>query len=256
MLDSMLAAAAETRRRELPASIALAILTGGIGAAILKDASAVGWAAIVAALLLFDAELYRRLDQAETEMRGAILARLAAWAGLCSAFYVALPTALWLDGQAAGGAAAIVLWTVCAVRFFGPGLSGAPQVAFAGAAAPALALLASPIMSAASGRPDWDLAVVAIIGGGALMVYVIQARLGPGRETRERIAALSAEMQARGAAYLETMASLGAAREATEAANGAKSQVLASMSHEMRTPLARAPNLSSGQATAKIAKTA
>jgi|CXWL01.1.fsa_nt_gi hypothetical protein len=214
MLDPMLAAAAEARRRDLPASIALAILTGGVGAAILRDASAVGWAAIVTALLLLDAELYRRLDQGEMVVRGRVLASLAGWAGLSSAFYIALPVALWLNGQPAGGAAAMLLWVACAVRFFGAGGSGSPMVALAGAVPPALALLASPLLSAALGRPDWDLGVIAVIGGGALMAYVAQARLAPAREAREQTTALMLELHARNNAYIQALAALGATQEA------------------------------------------
>jgi PAS domain S-box-containing protein len=175
---SGLAAAAETRRRELPASIALVILTGGVAAAIMGGVGAVGWAAIVSLLLVFDAELYRRLDAADAKLRGRVRAGLAGWAFLNSAFYATLPIALWNHGAAAGAAAAMVLWVAGVVRHFSPGASGGLVIAVAGAAPPALALLVAPlVMAAASARPDWDLAVIAAIGGGALMAYVTQARV-------------------------------------------------------------------------------
>jgi hypothetical protein len=60
-----LANAADTRRREMPASVALVILTGGLAAAIMGGPGPVGWAAIVSLLLILDMELYRRLDAAE-----------------------------------------------------------------------------------------------------------------------------------------------------------------------------------------------
>ncbi len=173
-----LASAAETRRREMPASIALTILTGGIAAAIMGGPWPVGWAAVMALLLIFDTELYRRLDAAETKIQGRVLAGLSAWAGLSSMFYALLPITLWLHGEAAGAAAAMLLWVAGVVRHFSPGTSGALPIAIAGAAPPALALLASPLMMAAmTTRPDWDLAFIAAVGGGALMAYVTQARV-------------------------------------------------------------------------------
>lgn len=173
-----LASAAETRRREMPASVALVILTGGLAAAIMHSSVAVGWAAVTALLLIFDVELYRRLDDADAEMKGPVVAGLSIWSFLSSAFYAVLPAALWLDGQAAGAAAAMVLWVAGVVRHFSPGSSGALPIALAGAAPPALSLLFAPIaMAASTQQPDWDLAIIAAVGGGALMAYVTQARV-------------------------------------------------------------------------------
>lgn len=173
-----LASAYETRRREMPASIALTILTGGLAAAIMGGSWPVGWSAIMALLLILDTELYRRLDAAETKIEGRTLAGLAAWAAFSSGFYAVLPITLWLHGAAAGAAAAMLLWVAGVVRHFSPGTSGAMPIAIAGAAPPALSLLASPLMMAAmTTRPDWDLAFIAAVGGGALMAYVTQARV-------------------------------------------------------------------------------
>src|SRR5262249_2178687 len=92
-------------------------------------------------------------------------------------FYAVLPAALWFDGKAAGAAAAMVLWVAGVVRHMSGG-SGRLPVGIAGAAPPALSLLLAPLPLAASAqRPDWDLAIVAAVGGGALMAYVTQARL-------------------------------------------------------------------------------
>src|SRR5262245_20925790 len=173
-----LAAAAETRRREMPASIAIVILTGGIAAAIMHGPGAVGWAAITSLLLIFDAELYRRFDAADVKLTPRVTAALSLWSFASSAFYATLPIALWLNGQAAGAAAAMVLWVAGVVRHFSPGASGALPIAIAGAAPPALSIVLAPFMIAAmTAQPDWDLAVIAAIGGCALMVYVTQARV-------------------------------------------------------------------------------
>jgi PAS domain S-box-containing protein len=173
-----IASAAETRRREMPASIALTILTGGIAAAIMGGPWPVGWSAIMALLLIFDTELYRRLDASETKIEGRTMAGLIVWAAFSSGFYAILPITLWLHGEAAGAAAAMLLWVAGVVRHFSPGVSGALPIALAGAAPPALSLLASPLMMAAmTTRPDWDLAFIAAVGGGALMAYVTQARV-------------------------------------------------------------------------------
>ncbi len=170
--------AADTRRRELPASLALMLLTGGLAAAIMGGGAPVAWAAIMSVLLICDTELYRRLDAAERELNARTIGLLAAWAFFYSAFYAVLPIALWLDGQAAGAAAAMVLWVAGVVRHFSRGVSGALPVALAGAAPPALALLVSPLMIAAMGaQPDWNVAIIAAVGGGALMAYVTFARL-------------------------------------------------------------------------------
>lgn len=176
-----LSSAAETRRREMPASIALTILTGGIAAAIMGGPWPVGWSAVMALLWILDTELYRRLDVAERKIEGGTLAGLCVWAAFCSGFYALLPITLWLHGEAAGAAAAMLLWVVGVVRHFSPGVSGALPIAAAGAAPPALSLLASPLLMAwMSSQPDWDLAVIAAVGGGALMAYVTQARMSAG----------------------------------------------------------------------------
>lgn len=192
-----LASAAETRRREMPASVALVILMGGIAAAILEGAGTVGWAAIMSLLLILDAELYDRLDAREVPLEGLTKLSLAAWAFACSSFYVVLPMTLWVDGKAAGAAAAVVLLVAGVVRHFGPGASGAPPIAVAGAAPPAISLLCAPLLIAALSRqPDWDLAVIAVVGGGALMAYVTQARVNAveaGRALREGALAASLE---------------------------------------------------------------
>ncbi|MBX3430255.1 MAG: PAS domain-containing protein [Hyphomonadaceae bacterium] len=182
---SAIASAAETRRREMPASIALTILTGGIAAAILGGPWPVGWCAVMSVLLILDTELYRRLDNAETAIEGRTLVGLCAWAAFSSGFYALLPITLWLHGEAAGAAAAMLLWVAGVVRHFSPGASGALPIAAAGAAPPALSLLGSPLMMAAmSHRPDWDLAFIAAVGGGALMAYVTQARVSASEAER------------------------------------------------------------------------
>jgi PAS domain S-box-containing protein len=173
-----LANAAETRRREMPASVALIILTGGIAAAIMGGSGPVGWAAIMSLLLIFDTVLYRRLDRAEVRIEGRVMTAIAVWSFASSAFYAVLPLALWSNGQAAGAAAAMVLWVAGVVRHFSKGQSGALPIAIAGAAPPALSLLLAPLMIASMAqRPDWDLAIIAAIGGLALMAYVTAARL-------------------------------------------------------------------------------
>jgi PAS domain S-box-containing protein len=189
--------AAEARRRELPVSLALIMLTGGVTAAIMEGGSPVAWAAVMAALLIVDAELYRRLDMGEHALKGRLLTGLTAWAFVGGVLYAALPTALWLDGKAAGAAAAMVLWLVGVTRCLGRGFSGALPVALAGALPPALCLLGAPLLQAAlSAHPDWDLAVVAVIGGGALIAYIAQARLSADAARRaERALHRSAGMQ-------------------------------------------------------------
>ncbi len=180
-----LASAAETRRREMPASIALTILTGGIAAAIMGGPWPVGWCAVMSVLLILDTELYRRLDTAETKIEGRTLIGLCVWAAFSSGFYALLPITLWLHGEAAGAAAAMLLWVAGVVRHFSPGASGALPIAAAGAAPPALSLLASPLMLAAmTQQPDWDLAFIAAVGGGALMAYVTQARVSAAHAER------------------------------------------------------------------------
>ncbi len=193
-----IANAAETRRREMPASVALVMLTGGLAAAIMGGSMPVGWAAVMALLLVFDTELYRRLDVAESELKGGVFWGLCAWAFSSSAFYAVLPAALWLHGEAAAAAAAMVLWVAGVVRHFSRGASGALPIAIAGAAPPALSLLAAPLMIAAmSGQPDWDLALIAAVGGGALMAYVTLARLSAAdAEAALRDAALKQDLSA------------------------------------------------------------
>ena len=198
-----LASAADTRRREMPASIALIILTGGLAAAIMDGMGAVGWAAIMSLLLIFDTELYRRLDAAETKIAGKTLFGLTAWAFASSAFYAVLPASLWLDGQAAGAAAAMVLWVAGVVRHVSPGGSGALPIALAGAAPPALSLVFAPLVIAAMAtQPDWDLAVIAAVGGGALMAYVTQARVSAAEAER------ALRENARAASTQQTLAKL------------------------------------------------
>jgi CheY-like chemotaxis protein/PAS domain-containing protein len=173
----VLDAAAETRRRELPVSVALLVLTGGLSAAILGEGGPIGWAALMVPLLIAEAELYRRLDIAGARASGRLLWLLCGWAFLLSCLYASLPMALWLSGGSSACAAAMVLWIAGVIRQLGVG-AGAPAIAMAGAAPPALSLLLSPLaMVAMSARPDWDLAVIAAVGGGALLIYVAQARL-------------------------------------------------------------------------------
>jgi PAS domain S-box-containing protein len=106
------------------------------------------------------------------------MACIAAWSFASSAFYAVLPLTLWLNGQAAGAAAAMVLWVAGVVRHFSKGQSGGWPIALAGAAPPALSLILAPLLMAGmTERPDWDLAVIAAVGGVALMAYVTAARL-------------------------------------------------------------------------------
>ncbi len=172
-----LASTADTRRRELPAACALALLTGGLAAAITGEGFAVFWAGVMALLLIADAEIYRRLDAREAPLGPRAIAALSAWAFVHSAFYSSLPAALWFDGEPAGAAAAMVLWVAGVVRQFGATGRILP-VAIAGAAPPALSLLIAPLaIAASSAQPDWDLAVIAAVGGATLMIYVTQARM-------------------------------------------------------------------------------
>ncbi|MGE0595734.1 MAG: ATP-binding protein [Hyphomonadaceae bacterium] len=170
-----LANAADARRRELPASVAVAVLTGGLAAAILGGAGPVVWAAAMALILIADAELYRRLDVSEVEPGPRLVAALAGWSLASSSFYATLPFALWLSGEAAGAAAAMVLWIAGVVRH----INGVNrwEIAAAGAAPSALSVLVAPVLMAMTTlRPDWDLAVIAAVGGASLMVYVAYAR--------------------------------------------------------------------------------
>jgi PAS domain S-box-containing protein len=192
--SSALSSAADTRRREMPASVALTILTGGIAAAIMDGPGAVGWAAIMSLLLICDTELYRRLEAADVAIRGRVKAGLALWAFLSSVFYAVLPAALWLDGEAAGAAAAMVLWVAGVVRHFSGGQSGALSIAIAGAAPPAVSIVFAPLaLAAMTTRSDWDLAVIAAVGGAALMAYVTQARMSAAEAERALREALAQE---------------------------------------------------------------
>ena len=191
-----LASTADTRRRELPAACALALLTGGLGAAITGEGFAVLWAALMALLLIADAEIYRRLDAREAPLGPRVIVGLSAWTLVHSAFYSSLPAALWFDGEPAGAAAAMVLWVAGVVRQFGATGRILP-VAIAGAAPPALSLLIAPLaIAAASTQPDWDLAVIAAVGGATLMVYVTQARMSATEAERAvRDAAAKTDLQ-------------------------------------------------------------
>jgi signal transduction histidine kinase/ActR/RegA family two-component response regulator len=127
-------------------------------------------------LLIVDAEIYRRLDIAEVKLEGRTTALLAGWAFLMSLFYATLPAALWFNGAPTGAAAAMVMWVAGVVRYFNGG-AGRMEIALAGAAPPALSLVVAPLaMALFSFRSDWDVAIVAAVGGGVLMVYVAQAR--------------------------------------------------------------------------------
>ena len=96
-----------------------------------------------------------------------------------------LPIALWLHGEAAGAAAAMVLWVAGVVRHFSPGVSGALPIAHRRRSAAGALAAGSPLMIAAMAqRPDWDLAFIAAVGGGALMAYVTQARVSAAEAER------------------------------------------------------------------------
>lgn len=211
MLDPQsIAAAAEARRRELPLSVALIVLTGGVGAAVLENSAAVAWAGVVSALLFVDAEIYRRLERREPAALEASFAMLAAWSAATSCVFAILPGLLVLDGASAAVAAAMVLLIAGFVRLCGPGASGGAGVAIAGGAPLALSLLAFPLLFMLAGRPDWDASLVAVLGGGALMAYVAHARLRQDSEVSLRLAELGEEMAARAAIHLETIAALNA----------------------------------------------
>jgi len=180
----------------MPASVALVILTGGFATAIMDGPDAVGWTAIMSLALILDAEIYRRLDAAETRLEGKTMAALAAWSFACSVFFAVLPLALWMHGSAAGAAAAVMLCVAGVVRHFGPGAAGARPIAVAGAAPLAVSLLALPALAAMSHRADWTLASVATLGGGALMAYVILARVSAAEAERAmRETAIAANLQ-------------------------------------------------------------
>lgn len=216
MLDARsLAAAAETRRREFPVSVALIILTGGIGAAVLESGAAVGWAALVSLLLFADAEIYRWLEQRELapEFRKASFALLCAWSATASCIFASLPAALVVDGAGAALTAAMVLLIAGVVRLCGPGMSGGAGVALAGGAPLALTLFAFPLLLWLGARPDWDAAFIAVLGGGALMAFTAHSRLRHESEARQQLAELAAEMAAKAAIHLETIAALHAARD-------------------------------------------
>lgn len=202
-----MAVSAEARRLELPAALALIALTGGVGVGLLGNGLAAAWAGLMALLLIADAKLYRHLDQAEGELSESAVTRLAMWAAVLASLFAALPAMLMLDGGQAGAAAAIVLLVAGVARFCGPGASGVPRIALCGAAPLAVTLLVTPLALVFSGRPDWDAALVVVLGGFALMGYVVQARLAPGRELRADIVALT-EANERALASLRAVAEL------------------------------------------------
>jgi hypothetical protein len=176
-LRAALASAAEARRVELPVTLAVLILVGGVGAAILNNAHAVTWAGAMSALLLADAELYKRTersgDAAQSDRR-----LLSLWNFAFSSIFATLPLALALGGGA-GMAAATILLMTGVVRLFGAGLSGHPHIALLGAAPLAITLAAAPLLMAGLGNPDWDAAVVSMLGGAGLIAYIVRARLLP-----------------------------------------------------------------------------
>jgi hypothetical protein len=192
-----LARASDLRRRGLPATAAFVILTGGLAAAIMGQAGAIGWAVAVTALLVGETELYRRLELRSTAPGAAAQRWTAAAAFLGSCVYAALPTALWWDGTAAGCAAALGLWVAGAVRHVGGGWTA--SIAAAGAAPPILSLALSPLLKAAStAQPDWDAAVIAVLSGTALILFVARARLAA-RDERLGVAPRSSQEDARAA---------------------------------------------------------
>ncbi len=168
------ALAAEARRRDLPVSIALMLLVGGMAAAVLGSALAVAWACVVMALLIADMAIYRRLDDRAASAR--ISAALIGWNVFIACVFVALPMALWMDGAPAASAAALALWLVGVIRPFGAGLSGGWIFAAAGAAPAALCILIAPsLIALTSAQADWDAATIATLGGGALAVLIVRA---------------------------------------------------------------------------------
>jgi hypothetical protein len=172
-LASPLALAAELRRRELPATIALVVLAGGVAAAVVGGTGTVAWAAIASLLLIADLKIYQMLEASSAKLE-RVTAKLAAWAFLGSAVLAALPVMLWMQHGAASAAAAMVFWVAGAARCLGPGASAHTHIALAGAAPPALALLLTPLASADG---DWQAALIAVLGGGALLAYLVHARL-------------------------------------------------------------------------------
>jgi hypothetical protein len=167
--------AAEVRRRDLPVSIALLLFVGGIGAAVLETSLAVAWAGALACLLIADLQLHRRM-----EARGSALSSwlLPAWHAAMASVFAALPLALWIDGAPAAMAAAFALWLVGILRPFVSGYSLSPVLALASAAPSAIGLLIAPTAVAlASGRPDWDAAVIASIAGAGLIAFVVREGL-------------------------------------------------------------------------------
>src|SRR5262249_10152690 len=122
---------------------------------------------------------------------------LAAWSFACSVFFGVLPLALWMHGPAAGAAAAVMLFVAGGGGPFRPPAPPAPPIAPAGAPPPAPSPLSPPALPPArSHRPDWALASIATLGGGALMAYVIQARVSAAEaEWAMREAAIAANLQ-------------------------------------------------------------
>jgi PAS domain S-box-containing protein len=192
-----LARATEVRRRALPATAAFVILTGGLAAAIMGQAGAIGWAVAVTVLLVGETELYRRLEMRSRAPGVAAQRWTAAAAFLGSCVYAALPTALWWDGTAAGCAAALGLWVAGGVRHVGGGWTAG--IAAAGAAPPIVSLALTPVLKAAStAQPDWDAAVIAVLSGVALILFVARARLAA-RDERLGVAPGSKHADARAA---------------------------------------------------------
>ncbi len=171
-----LGSAAETRRRELPIAIALTLLTGGLAAIIIGSLWPVSWAALMAGVLMADVEIYRRADLHAHAPRGWLTPALAIWGFISSAVYAVLPGALWLDGEAGAAAAAMILWVAAVFRQV-MAAPGPVAVTLAGVAPPILSMLGAPLAAAViSAKADWDLAAIAMVGGGAMLAYVASTR--------------------------------------------------------------------------------
>lgn len=200
--QNALTGAADERRRQLPSSVALVLLIGGFGAALLSSAFAVAWALTMVVLLGVDKELYARLAAGEHRQLMPDFV-LFGWGALINAGFAALPIALWLEGGAAGAAGALVLWLAAALRPFGVGFSGSLWIAAANAAPNVLALLATPAVAALAGASRaWDSAVIVAIGGGALLYFVISSRIKANMDRQE---AARAEQRAHHAEALARM---------------------------------------------------
>jgi hypothetical protein len=170
-----IADAAEVRRRDLPVSIALLLFVGGIGAAVLETSLAVAWAGALGCLLIADLYLHRHM---ETRGSAPSSLPLLAWHAAIASVFAVLPLALWIDGAPAAMAAAFALWLVGILRPFVSGYSLTPVLALVCAAPSAMGLLIAPtVVALASGRPDWDAAVIASIAGAGLVVFVVREGL-------------------------------------------------------------------------------